>query len=77
MRTTITLRDDLLKLARSETHEKSITAAINHALEDWARRKRIDRIKEYAGKVHFDGNLQELRGLESKKADRLYARRSR
>jgi hypothetical protein len=77
MRTTITLRDDLLKLARSETHAKSITAAVNQVLEDWARRKRIDRIKERAGKVHFDGNLKELRDLELKKADKLYGRRSR
>ncbi|HJT24008.1 MAG TPA: type II toxin-antitoxin system VapB family antitoxin, partial [bacterium] len=73
MRTTITLRDDLLKLARLETHAKSITAAVNEALEDWARRKRIDRIKGMAGKVHFDGDLKELRALELKKAEKLYA----
>lgn len=77
MRTTITLRDDLLKLARSETSAKSITGAVNQALEDWARRKRIDRIKESAGKVRFDGDLEELRGLESKNAEKLYAKRSR
>jgi len=77
MRTTITLRDDLLKLARAETRAKSITAAVNQALEDWARRMRIDRIKGMAGKVHFDGDLKELRELESKKGERLYAARSR
>jgi len=77
MRTTITLRDDLLKLARSETRGKSITAAVNQALADWARRKRVDRIKAMAGKVRFDGSLRELRELELKKAEKLYARRSR
>ena len=77
MRTTITLRDDLLKLARSETSAKSITGAVNQALEDWARRKRIDRIKALAGKLRFDGGLEELRKLELKKAEKLYAKRSR
>jgi hypothetical protein len=77
MRTTITLRDDLLKLARTETHAKSVTAAVNQALEDWARRMRVDRIKSMAGKVHFDGNLKKLRELELKKAERLYGKRSR
>jgi phage baseplate assembly protein W len=77
MRTTITLRDDLLKLARAETRAKSVTAAVNQALEDWARRLRVGRIKGMAGKVHFDGNLQKLREMELKKAKRLYAKRSR
>jgi phage baseplate assembly protein W len=77
MRTTITLRDDLLKLAQSETRAKSITAAVNQALEDWARRMRIDRIKSMAGKVRFGGDLKELRELELKKGERLYASRSR
>jgi len=77
MRTTITLRDDLLKMARSATGAKSITAAVNQVLEDWARRRRIDRIKEKAGKVRFDGSLDGLRNLELKKAERLYAKHSR
>jgi len=77
MRTTITLRDDLLKLARSETRAKSITAAVNQALGEWARRIRVDRIKARAGKVRFDGDLGELRGLELKKTESLYAKRSR
>ena len=77
MRTTITLRDDLLKLARTETRAKSITAAVNQALDDWARRKRIDKIKSMAGKVRFEGDWKELRGLELKKSEKLYAARSR
>lgn len=77
MRTTINLRDDLLKLARAETHAKSVTSAVNQALEDWARRMRVDRIKSMAGKIPFDGSLKELRELELKKAEKLYAKRSR
>jgi|GEM_PF-4024508 len=45
MRTTITLRDDLLKLARAETRAKTVTAAVNEALEDWAWRIRVDRTR--------------------------------
>jgi phage baseplate assembly protein W len=76
MRTTISLRDDLLKLAQDETHATSITGAVNDALSDWARRLRVDKIKSMAGKVHFDGDLGELRSLEIKKAERIYGRRS-
>ena len=77
MRTTISLRDDLLKVAQAQTHATSITGAINEALEDWARRLRVDKIKAMAGKVHFDGNLSELRQLEVKKAEKAHARRTR
>ena len=77
MRTTITLRNDLLKMARSRTGESSITGAVNEALEDWTRRLRVDKIKAMAGKVHFDGDLAESRGLELKKAEKQHARRPR
>lgn len=76
MRTTITLRDDLLKVAKAQTHASSITGAVNEALTDWARRLRVDKIKAMAGKVHFDGNLGEMRQLDVKKSDTLNARHS-
>jgi len=75
MRTTISLRDDLLKIAQTQTHATSITGAVNEALEDWARRLRVDKIKAMAGKVHFDGDLADLRDLELKKAERIHGRR--
>lgn len=77
MRTTISLRDDLLKLAQAKTHATSITGAVNEALEDWARRLRLDKIKAMAGKVRFDGDLHELRQLELKKAEKINARHTR
>lgn len=77
MRTTITLGDDLLKVAKAQTHASSITGAVNEALTDWARRLRVDKIKAMAGKVHFDGNLRELRHLDVQRAESLNARHSR
>lgn len=77
MRTTITLQDDLLKLAKQETRAKSITSAVNQALADWARRLRVDRIKAMAGKVHFDGDLKVLRHLEISKAERRHGQSPR
>jgi phage baseplate assembly protein W len=77
MRITVSLRDDLLKVAQDQTHANSITGAVNGALEDWARRLRVDKIKAMAGKVHFDGDLAEMRELELKKAEKLNARRTR
>ncbi len=77
MRTTITLRDDLLKLARHETREKSITAAVNRALDDWAHCIKVKRIKQMAGKVHFDMNWRKLETLEMKETWKLHGKRSR
>ncbi|HTA17169.1 MAG TPA: type II toxin-antitoxin system VapB family antitoxin [bacterium] len=77
MRTTITLNDDLLKMAQARTRATTVTGAVNDALADWARRLRVDRIKAMAGKVRFEGDLGELRRLELKKAEKLNARRPR
>jgi len=77
MRATITLDDDLVKVIQARTHAASFTGAVNEALEDWARRLRVDKIKATAGKVHFDGDLSGLRSLELKKAQKMKVRRSR
>ena len=72
MRTTITLRDDLLKLARSYARGQSITGAINRALDDWARRLRVERVKSFSGTVAFEKDWRQLRRLETEKARRRH-----
>lgn len=67
MRTTINLRDDLLRIAKKKTHASSTSDAVNAALADWARRLRVDKIKAMAGKIHFDGNLGKLRDMDLEK----------
>jgi phage baseplate assembly protein W len=64
VRTTITLKDDLLKLVQSRARHQCIAKAVNHALEDWARRLRVEKLKSFSGTVPFDHNWKQLRRLK-------------
>ncbi|HSW71542.1 MAG TPA: type II toxin-antitoxin system VapB family antitoxin [Gammaproteobacteria bacterium] len=67
MRTTITIPDaavaDLLRYA----HTKKTTEAVNIAIEEWIRLKKISAIKKLRGTLDIDDNLQALRKKEIKK----------
>jgi len=61
MRTTldlpITMLDEAMKISRHKTK----TAVIIHALEDFLRKNRIQKIKRFRGKVDLNINLDVLR----------------
>lgn len=66
MRTTITVQEatmkDLVRFSRSKTK----TAAVNHAIRDWVRLKKLQQIKSLCGKLDVAEDLAELRTLEMK-----------
>ena len=64
MRTTINIRDDLFEDLEKMTGEKSKTAAVNHALEDWLRLKKIQELRSMRGKLSMAEDWRELRNLE-------------
>lgn len=68
MRTTINIEEsvarDVVRLAGSKTK----TAAINHALTDWVRLKRIQEIRSLRGRLDIADDLVRLRAME--KGDR-------
>jgi Arc/MetJ family transcription regulator len=64
MRTTITVQDgvmrDVIRLSRTKTK----TAAVNFALNDWVRLKRVQKLRALRGKLEVADDLADLRKLE-------------
>lgn len=67
MRTTLNLDDEALAGAMKATPGKTKTDVINEALREYARRRRLQGFLELEGKLHWEGDLDELRG-RSKRA---------
>ncbi len=64
MRTTLDIDPKLLEDLVEVTGEKSKTKAVNRALEDYVRGKKIDELRAMAGKVDILDNWRELEELE-------------
>jgi hypothetical protein len=61
MRTTLDLPGPLIAEAMRLSHQKTKTAVIISALEDFVRKTRISGLKKYKGKVDIDIDLNTLR----------------
>jgi hypothetical protein len=61
MRTTIDLPEQLIDEAIKLSHQKTKTAVIIAALEDFIRKKRLEGLKKFKGKVPIEINLDTLR----------------
>lgn len=61
MRTTIDLPEQLIDEAIKLSHQKTKTAVIIAALEDFIRKKRIEGLKKFKGQVPIEINLDTLR----------------
>jgi hypothetical protein len=62
MRTTLDLPSPLVNEALKVSHQKTKTAVIITALEDFLRKNRLQGLKRFRGKVDLDINLDVLRG---------------
>jgi hypothetical protein len=61
MRTTLDLPAPLITEAMKLSHQKTKTAVIISALEDFVRKTRISGLKKYKGKVDLDIDLNAIR----------------
>lgn len=61
MRTTLNLDEEALAAAMKVASAKTKTGVINEALRDYARRGSVRKLLKSAGKMHWEGNLDELR----------------
>lgn len=61
MRTTLDLPDPLVQQALKASHQKTKTAVIIAALEDFVRRNRLEELKQFKGRAPLDVNLSKLR----------------
>lgn len=65
MRTTITIDDDISKELMQTTGEKSITAAIKAALQDYLAGLRKQKLLALRGQVQIEDTWQQLRQLDT------------
>jgi Arc/MetJ family transcription regulator len=61
VRTTLNIDDAALAAALEAEPGKTKTAVINDALRDYARRRALRGLRQFAGKVRWEGNLDALR----------------
>lgn len=61
MRTTLTLDDNLFADLMRFTQAKTRTEAVNNALADWVRRKRLDALRGLRGKLRIADDVDALR----------------
>ena len=65
MRTTINVPDSVLGELMRLTGTKTRTEAVNVALSEWMRWKRLSRLISLRGKLDFEGDVDALRALEN------------
>lgn len=64
MRTTIDIPDDLLMVLKEVTGERSKTKAICIAIEEYIRRKKIEKLISLSGKVRIDYDREKMEEIE-------------
>jgi glycosyltransferase A (GT-A) superfamily protein (DUF2064 family) len=61
MRTTLDLPSQLVKDAMEASHQKTKTAAIIAALQDFVRKTRLQELRRFKGQVNLDVDLDAVR----------------
>jgi Arc/MetJ family transcription regulator len=65
-RTNLVLQEELLQEATRLSGEKTYSAAVNRALEEFVRRFRARQILQLAGSGAWEGDLSEMRGEKTR-----------
>jgi hypothetical protein len=64
MRSTVTIDNKRLDELVYETKARSKASAVNEAINEYLRRKKIERIMSMRGKLEFDMDFDEMRHRE-------------
>jgi hypothetical protein len=64
MRSTVTIEKEVLDALLKETKARSKVKAVKTAINEYLRRKKIERIKSMKGKLEFDLTAEEIRHYE-------------
>ena len=70
MRTTVWIRDDLMREAEELSGAKTIKKTIEIALEEYVRRRKALRLLDLEGRVEMDLTPAKLRALRKKDVPR-------
>ncbi len=71
MRTTITIPDEVLVDLMRFTEASTRTEAVNRAIVEWVRRKKIEELRSLRGKLSFDVEIEEMRALDIEEQEGL------
>jgi len=61
MRTNVVIDEKIMKKAKNYTGLKTKKEVINYALQELIKRKERKEILKLSGKLHWEGNLDEMR----------------
>jgi hypothetical protein len=64
MRATLTIDNEKLDLLMKETKSKSKASAVKIAIDEYLKRKKIEKIKSMKGKLEFSMTADEIRHRE-------------
>jgi Arc/MetJ family transcription regulator len=64
MRTTLNIKDDVIKRVLKLTGAKNKSQAVNQVLEAYVREKQTQKLLELRGKLHLEDNWAKLRERE-------------
>lgn len=64
MRATLTIDNEKLDLLMKETKSKSKASAVKIAIDEYLKRKKIEKIKSMKGKLEFNMTADEIRHRE-------------
>ena len=64
MRTTINIKDEVIKQVIEYTGAKNMSQAVNEVLETFVREKRKQKLFDLKGKLQLEDNWKKLREME-------------
>lgn len=65
MRTTLNISDDIIKEVEEIYNEKNKSKAVEEALKDAIRNKKMDRLKSLKGKIDFEIDPEDIEKMRS------------
>ena len=64
MRTTLNIKDDVIKQVLKLTGAKNKSHAVNEVLEAYVREKQMQKLLDLRGRLHLEDNWARLREME-------------
>ena len=64
MRTTLNIKDDIIKQVIELTGAKNKSQAVNQVLEAFVRERQTQKLLKLKGKLHLEANWKKLRDME-------------
>ncbi len=70
-RTTVTMSDETLKELMRFSEAKTKTEAVNLALEQWVRLRKMQQLRSLRGELTFEKGIEEIRAADIEELESL------